>query len=105
MSDLFKQALTVAGMIGIGLLVYIGTLIITSRFNDMLLRRRKFWLAVCGDRKNGPAALLAALALILITSGYLFASPWLLGAGFSTAVYCYIKYRETLKKDPFDDRD
>ena len=105
MSDLFKQALTVTGMITLAFLVCIGTMIITGSFNEVLLKQRKFWLKLCGDRPDGPPTVLALLSFVLIVNGYLFESPWLLGFGFAVVVLCYAKYRETLKKDPFEDRD
>ncbi len=105
MSDLFKQAFTVAGIIGFGFLVFIGTSIITGNFNTILLKQRKFWIDLCGDRADAPVCVLAVLALGLITAGYFYQSPWILGAGLSTTVLCYFKYRETLVRDPFDRRD
>ncbi|MEH6632480.1 MAG: hypothetical protein V7776_16815 [Halopseudomonas aestusnigri] len=102
MSILFKEALTVAGIIGLGLLVCIGTLIITGGFNALLLRDRKFWNRVCGKRKDGPAIILGIVSAVMIINGYITESPWLLGAGLVFVILGYIKYRETLVKDPFE---
>ncbi|WP_419903948.1 hypothetical protein [Kiloniella sp.] len=102
MSILLKEALTVAGIISLGMLVCIGTLIITGRFNTLLLRDRKFWNLICGDRKDGPAIVLAVVSAVLIINGFIAESPWLLGAGLVFIGFCYFKYRETLKKDPFE---
>ncbi len=103
MSTLFKEALTVAGIIGFAMLIYMGGLIITGGFNAMLLRNQKFWTAICGNRKDGPPAVLAVISVVLIVTGYLTESSWILGAGFAFVVFCYVKHRDTLKKDPFED--
>ncbi|WP_085910160.1 hypothetical protein [Kiloniella majae] len=105
MSDLFKQAFTVAGIIGFVFLFFLGTSIITGNLNNILLQQRKFWIGLCGERADAPVCVLALLALGLIMTGYFIQNPWVLGAGLSTTVFCYFKYRETLVRDPFDERD
>ncbi|WP_421782197.1 hypothetical protein [Kiloniella litopenaei] len=105
MSDLFKQAFTVAGMIGFVFLTFLGMSIITGHFNSILLKQRKFWKDLYGDRGDAPVCILAITALGLVVIGYGVESPWILGVGLSTTVYCYIKYRETTVTDPFDDKE
>ncbi|WP_299376503.1 hypothetical protein [uncultured Kiloniella sp.] len=105
MSDLFKQAFTVAGMIGFVFLTFLGTSIITGHFNSILLNQRKFWKNLCGERADGPVFILAVLSLGLIVMGYGIESPWLLGMGLSMTMFCYVKYRETTVVDPFDDQE
>ena len=105
MSDLFKQAFTVAGMIGFVFLTFLGASIITGDFNSILLKQRKFWKDLCGDRADTPVCILAVLSLGLIGIGYGIESPWLLGMGLSTTMFCYVKYRETTVVDPFEDQE
>lgn len=105
MSDLFKQAFTVAGMIGFVFLTFLGMSIITGNFNSILLKQRRFWKDLCGERADAPVCLLAILAFGLVAIGYGIQNPWLLGMGLSATVFCYVKHRETTVVDPFDDQE
>ncbi|MFD2206680.1 hypothetical protein [Kiloniella antarctica] len=102
MSILFKEALTVSGILGLAILVWIGTLIMTARFNKVILRERKFWTLICGNRTGGPAIILGVVSAVLIINGYFTQSPWSLGAGLIFIILCYVKYRDILVKDPFE---
>ncbi|MCZ4282253.1 hypothetical protein O4H49_15805 [Kiloniella laminariae] len=103
MSDLFKQSLTIAALMGLVVLVYLGFLVITGQFNQVLLKHEKFWNGICRDEKHGPPAVLAVVAGVLLLTGLLRENPWLLGGGFAVVVWCYVKHRQSLVEDPFDE--